>query len=408
MKKFFTKKIIAAFGCLCILLLFGFFNIHTAYPQLKELVTDSFAATEDFYAQLPTLITQIDTTINDQVYCKYDFIEAYGYIQKLLGKNEVNNFEVVKAKDGSLNYTYFTTGPNEVETLAERMTRLKNAAEETGSQVMYVMTPDKYIVGSTEYEQGIPYNYANETADLFLAALQENAVDTLDFRLLMKEAGIYSTDSFFKTDHHWKIETAFWAFTQLVDGLERQYSFEFPEKEYYTDLNNYNQIVYRDCYIGSMGRKEGILYSGAEDFTFIYPKFDTNFSFYAQGDTNDITAQGRFEQALCFTSLLTGEDPYDTTTDKFFTYMYGNPGFVEISNLNQSDGARVLFIKDSLMVPVASFFALGCSKVYMIDPRYYYGNIEDVINDYAFDYVIVSFSPQNLTEQFFPFYENAA
>ena len=79
-----------------------------------------------------------------------------------------------------------------------------------------------------------------------------------------------------------------------------------------------------------------------------------------------------------------------------------------MSNNNQPDGACVLFIKDSLMVPVASFFALGCSKVYMIDPRYYYGNIEDVIRDYAFDYIFVSFSPQNLTEQFFPFYETVS
>ncbi|OYP27883.1 hypothetical protein CG709_07140 [Lachnotalea glycerini] len=58
------------------------------------------------------------------------------------------------------------------------------------------------------------------------------------------------------------------------------------------------------------------------------------------------------------------------------------------------------------MVPVASFFSLGCSKVYMIDPRYYYGNIEKVISDYKFDYIFVSYTPQNLTEEFFQFYES--
>ncbi len=408
MKPFYTKKLITAIACMCLLLLLSFLNLKTAYPQLKAQVSAVFASSEDVSMQLPTLITDLDTTISEEVYHKYDFIEAYGYMQKLLGKNEINNFDVVKAKDGSLNYTYFTNGPNAVETLVERMTRLKLVAEDAGEKVIYVMTPDKFIVGSTKYERGIPYNYANETADNFLAALHEKGVDSLDFRLLMKEAGVYTSDSFFKTDHHWKIETAFWAFTQLVDELDRQYGFDFPDQEFFTDLSNYNQIVYPDSYIGSMGRKAGILYSGTEDFTFIYPKFDTNFSFYAQGSTTDITAQGRFEQALCFMSLLTGDDPYDTTTDKYFTYMYGNPGFVEISNNNQPDGACVLFIKDSLMVPVASFFALGCSKVYMIDPRYYYGNIEDVIRDYAFDYIFVSFSPQNLTEQFFPFYETVS
>ena len=408
MRSFFIKKRIAAIACICMLLLFAGLNLKTTLPQIRQQAAAALASSGDAGGGFSALVAEVEATISDQVYQKYAFIEAYGYLQKLLGKDEVNNFEVVKAKDGSLNYTYFTSGPNDVATLVARMERLKAAAEETGSKVQYVMTPDKYIDGETEYRTGIPYNYANETADNFLSALALAGVDTLDFRQLMQEAGVYKTDSFFKTDHHWKIETAFWAYTQFVDALDRQYDFDFPDSAYYTDLENYNQITYPDSYIGSMGRKEGILYSGVEDFTFIYPKFDTDFSFYAQGSDNDISVRGRFEEALCFMSMLTGEDPYDATTDKYFTYMFGNPGFVEITNYDQPDGARVLFIKDSLMVPLVSFFSLGCSKVYLIDPRYYYGNIEDVIRDYAFDYVFVSFSPQNLTEEFFPFYEDAA
>ncbi|MDD2190659.1 MAG: hypothetical protein PHE94_00565 [Eubacteriales bacterium] len=408
MKRFFIKKTVTAIVFIFILFTLSFLNLKTAYPTLEESVRDFLSNSGSKTEQFPTLVTNLSKTTSDEVFNKYYYIEAYGYMQKLLDKNEVNNFEVVKANDGSLNYTYFTTGPNNVDTLVERMERLEQAGTKAGSKVMYVMTPDKYIVGSTQYEKGIPYNYANETADNFLAALKEKNIDTLDFREQMKEDGIYSTDSFYKTDHHWKVETAFWAFTKFVDVLESKYDLEFPNKDLYTNLDNYNQIVYKDSYIGSMGRKEGILYSGAEDFTFIYPKFDTNFYFYARGGYKDITAQGRFEQAICFTSLLSGGDVYDAANDKYFTYMDGNPGFVEITNNNIQDGTRVLFIKDSLMVPVASFFALGCSKVYMIDPRYFYGNISDIIDQYKFDYIFTSFSPQNLTEEFFPFYENAS
>jgi len=409
MKRFFSKKIVTAILFLAVLFPLSLFNFKTAYGYLKQNVQTDFGTKKSHFSQVQTTVTDLNATINDKVYQKYKYIEMYGYIQELLDKKEINNFEVVKADDGSLHYTYFTSGTNPVDVIATRMERLNAAAKKAGSKVMYVMTPDKYIKGKTKFETGIPYNYANETADNFLKELQKNNVDTLDFRQLMKDDGKYTPDSFYKTDHHWKVQTAFWAYTKFVDELEKKYGFVFPNKEEYTNINNFNQITYKDSYMGSMARKEGKLYSGVEDFTFIYPKFDTNYYFYAQtGGASDLNTQGRFEQALTFNSLLSGGgDPYDAQNDKYFTYMDGNPGFVEINNFNEPKGAKVLFIKDSLMVPVASFFSLGCSKVYMVDPRYYAGNIDDLIKKYKFDYVFVSYTPQNLTEEFFPFYKDA-
>lgn len=406
MKRFFAKKEITAILFIGILFTLSFFNWRSAYATMKEHTVSYLASAGNKWENLSSFIMDVDNTIHEQVYQKYYYIEGYGYIQELLGKKEINNFEVVKAKDGTLHYTYFTSGPNQVTSLVERMERLKKAATKVGSEVIYVMTPDKYVTGVTEFERGIPYNYANETADNFLQELEKKEIDTIDFRKLMKEEKEFAPDSFYVSDHHWKVETAFWAFTKFVDVLEDNYGLVFPNKEEYTNLENYNQIVYEDSYIGSMGRKEGKLYSKVEDFTFIYPKFETNFYYYAQNGSRDVKAEGRFEQSLAFTSLLSGKgDIYDATNDKYFTYMNGNPGFVEVNNFNEPDGSKVLFIKDSLMVPVASFFALGCSKVYMIDPRYYSGNIGEVIDEYQFDYIFVSYTPQNLTEEFFPFYK---
>lgn len=409
MKRFFAKKIVTAFLFIAMLFTLSFLDLKIAYPTLKENLTTYWNGGGSKWESFSTLVTNLNSTVSDKVYQKYTYIEAYGYLQKLLDKKEINNFEVVKANDDSLYYTYFTTGSNNVDTLVQRMERMKEDSAKYGSKVMYVMTPDKYIKGKTEFEKGIPYNYANETADNFLTGLNNKGIDTLDFRELMKKDGIYTPDSFYKTDHHWKVQTAFWAFTKFVDTLENKYGMQFPNKALYTNLNNYNQVTYKDSYLGSMGRKEGILYSGAEDFTFIYPKFDTDFIFYAQNGSKEISANGRFEQAIAFPSMLSKKgDIYNAECDKYFTYMDGNPGFVEISNLNEPQGPKVLFIKDSLMVPVSSFFALGCSKVYMIDPRYYSGNIKDVIEKYKFNYIFVSYSPPNLTEEFFPFYKNGS
>jgi hypothetical protein len=186
-----------------------------AYPSLKNNLTKYCNANGNKWKSLSTLVANLSNTMSDAVFAKYTYIEAYGYLQKLLDKKEINNFEVVKADDGSLDYTYFTTGPNKVDTLVKRMERLQADAKKYGSQVLYVMTPDKYITGRTEFERGIPYNYANETADTFLTDLKNKGINTLDFRELMKEDGKYTEDSFYKTDHHWKVQTAFWAFTKI-------------------------------------------------------------------------------------------------------------------------------------------------------------------------------------------------
>lgn len=406
MKKFYIKKIVTAVLFLIIVFTFSFLNLKTSYKSLGSLISD-YKENDNKASEASTFISDIENTINEKVYGKYSFIETYGYLQKLMGKNEANNFEIVRAEDGSLHYTYFTNGPNPVDSIAKRMMKLKKAAESKGTKAVYIMTPDKYIVGQTEFPKGIPYNYANETADNFLKMLQKNGVDTIDYRELLKNDGMYNQDIFYKTDHHWTVETSFWAFTKLVDTLENKYGETFTNKELYTDINNYNQITYKDSYIGSIGRKVGKIYAGVEDYTFIFPKFDTSYSFYEQAGSQNINLEGKFENTIVFPGLLSGDlDEYDAVNDKYFSYMNGNPGYVEIINNNVDNGLKVLFIKDSLMVPVASFFSTCCSRVYMIDPRYYSGSIEDIVKQYDLDYVFVSFSPQNLTDEFFTFFKD--
>ena len=81
----------------------------------------------------------------------------------------------------------------------------------------------------------------------------------------------------------------------------------------------------------------------------------------------------------------------------------GNHGIVHVTNEDNRNGMKVMFIKDSYTVPLAAFLSTTVSDVYMIDPRYYDGDIAEYINDTDLDMVIVSFYPQNLTQEFFKF-----
>lgn len=395
-KSFLIKKEITGALFLAAVFGFGILNLRTAWPQAEEILKSG----EGYKA----IIENMDAALSDNVFRKYDFIEIYGYIQTLLNKDEFNNFEMVKDTDGKFHYTYFTNGSNDMVPLADRMARLNETVKSAGDgRLIYMMTPDKYIPGFTEFPSGIPYSYVNEGADELLELLKERKIDVFDFRERLEDSGLAYQDLFYTTDHHWTTQTCFWAFTEIAGYLE-SLGAVWKDKDFYTDPDNYNFLTYQDVYLGSMGRKAGMLYTGTEDFTLIYPKFDTDFYYYGVKGDEETRLQGRFENALLFKETLLEQDYFKPESDKFFTYLMGNIGYVEVTNNRApEDAPKVLFIKDSLMVPPAAFLASMCSKVYLLDPRYYNGDFNYAVESTDADYIIVSFDPQNLTEEFFAF-----
>lgn len=397
MERLLAKKRITAVLFLLFIFIYGGFNMKKEIPilveKIKEGKKEKVSASE--------MISDIEHTIDENVYARYTFIDAYGYIQKVLDKKEENAFEVVKDEQGKLHYTYFTGEMNPTKKLSGRMKNLKDSIADEDCKLIYLMPMDKYIEGYTTYATGIPYSMVNETADQFLGELEEADVDYIDFRDYLKDSGLDMQNVFFDTDHHWKIETVYWASNVFFEQLQEKYGENIPKEDYYADINNYNQITYEDCFLGSQGRKTGRYYAGADDFTLIYPKFKTDYVLESS-IMDDMKLTGRFEEALLATPVFRQTDtPYDT--DLYMSYMYGNQAYAHIENLDNTDGLNICFIKDSYAVPFAAFSSLRCHHVYLLDPRYYEGSMEDFINEHDLDYVVVMFSPEDLSEEFFTF-----
>lgn len=402
MERMFLKKRITAIIFILLIFTFFFQDLKQAYTPIKQaLKSENVVKTS-----LNDSINIIESTINDNTFEKYKFIEYYGYFQKLMCKNEESNFEVVKDNNGFLHYTFFAQQANPVYNLVKRTVAFKNGLKNKNTKLSYLMPPDKFIKGYTKLPYGIPYSYANETADSFLNLLKQNNVDTIDLRKNLNKSGIQPDQLFYKTDHHWKTETAFYEFGQVVNTFNTKYGLKLDPNGFYTNKQNYNFITYKDSYVGSMGRKTGITYSGVDDFTLIYPKFKTSYSFYSKTGTQESKIQGRFEDTLLTVSpLRTQKGTYALESDKYSSYLFGNQGIVHVVNNDNPNGPKILFIKDSVTVPLAAFLSTVCSDVYLVDPRYYQGNIPDYVNSLNLNYVFISFYPQDLTEDFFKFYE---
>lgn len=398
MEKLLKKKRITTIYFLGFIFIYGIVNAWKEVPILLESLQSDSWKEESASEKIDT----VETTIDENLYGRYGFIDAYGYIQKVLGKNEESNFEVVKDTEGKLHYTYFTS---EIVDTTEIAARVENFSTQIGedTQLVYVMPPDKYIEGHTTYPTGIPYSMENETADAFLEHLDEYEISYLDLRDSLSESGIDLSDAFFATDHHWKIETAFWAATEFCDYLNENYGENLDPDGFYADIENYNVVTYEDIFLGSMGRKTGRYYAGADDFSLIYPMFETSYVM-TNSYSDELVYTGRFEEALLATPVIRESDqPFDT--DMYQTYLYGNPAFAHIENMEQEDGIKICMIKDSFAVPFAAFTSLRCQTVDLIDPRYFEGDYVETIQSGGYDYVIIMVSPQNIVDEFFPFGE---
>lgn len=392
MKRYDLKKKVTMIIFLLFIGSFSLMNMRYAIPSFR--IIDSLSIKEN--------IVQTEAVMNDQVYLKYAFIEGYGYVQNVLYKNEANAFEVIKDKDDVLYLEKFEQAPRDMEEVAQRTIKMNEYLKNHDTNFMTIIMPDKYIRGKTTITEGYPYNYANETLDAYQERLLEHHVSTYDIRPLLETSTLTQDELFFKTDHHWRIETAFLAYQEFLDVFQHQYNVDLDPTGFYRNPDHYNFLTYPSLFLGSLGRKTGSSYAGSDDFTYIYPKYDTNFQMTWTLQDSTFTKTGRFEVALTNPSYLHHRGVFDAKSDTYSMYLDGNAAFTSISNLKDTNQIKVLFIKDSYALPFVAFFANHVKQVDLIDPRYFEGDLTEFMKQADYDYVFSALGVSTLQTQYLP------
>lgn len=75
------------------------------------------------------------------------------------------------------------------------------------------------------------------------------------------------------------------------------------------------------------------------------------------------------------------------TKDKYGIFMNGNHPLTEIRTLADSD-RKLLLVKDSYANCFVPFLTSQFREIVMVDPRYYYGNLEELLQQYGFTDVL--------------------
>ena len=160
--------------------------------------------------------------------------------------------------------------------------------------------------------------------------------------------------------------------------------------------------------LGSMGRKTGAVFSGLENFTAIWPRFEGSFYRECKAEEGqDLSVyEGGFTEALMNTKLLTEKN--DVYSDsQYSTYLNGLHIYEKIINNENPEGPSFFMIRDSYFSPVMAFMMPMCGRIdaiWSLEETHEL-DIESYVKEEQFDYIIREIYPYNIENKAFKFFK---
>ena len=327
------------------------------------------------------------------------WINLNGIFQKGMGKTGDLEKDWYLLKNGMLMYSQRKRTSEDLKTYANNVVVLSRYVEKHGKNFLYVQLPYK-VQGEEEYPAGVP-DYGNRNANGIMKTLLSKSVQTMDFRDIMKNQNIETAESFFKTDQHWKPETALWAAGELSKKLT-QVDSEWKDYPKYRNSNNYRMEYHSNLFLGAIGKKIGSAYAGKDDFNMPIPIFENTIRYRVPRQEDSIDRTGDFETAFIESNNLKN-DPFKVNT--YAAYCDGDHYKEKITNKKALNKRNILMIRDSFSCTLMPYFAFYTKNITTLDLRSYKSrSVYDYIRLHPeIDTVIVAYNPSSITETQYTF-----
>jgi hypothetical protein len=333
--------------------------------------------------------------------------EAHAFVQRFMGKNETNGFEILRDGEGFLEYGRLEAHSTETaRAYAGRLWRLQSLTEERGGKFLFVSPPPRhrrYEEGF--YAPGLPYPDLHAFYDAVFYHLHRYGVAGLDLRAEFERVGLPFEAQAFRTDDRPTAEAAFATFRAIVDALNRDFGAALDPNGFYGDIGHYKKATYAQSFLGVLGRRAGVAFGGLDDFTVLWPAFPSEY-------TLSIREEDGFEQTwadsgattLLWPSVLkaAAKARNPLRGDLYDVYLGGARLDARIRNLSAPKGApKLLLIHDGGGAPPAVLLAPLFREIRVVCPvasaetdaavRLY-----NRLSGFAPDYVIVESRAENL------------
>lgn len=329
---------------------------------------------------------EIESAYDENFYEKMSFINLNGLAHRFMGQRLMNG--TIKGSNGKLfldSDVEFELDKTVEDNNINDALSIMAAAKSEGAEILYVQRPMKYIEGKDKLPYGMNVEY-NLQYDYWCEKISEKGVNVVDLRKEMRK-----DLSFYKTDHHWTLESSFIAAGKIMDSISECSDNRIIYDKALFDHKNYALEEHRNAFLGSEGVKTGEYYAGKDDFNILKPLFETNLSYKHYIENKCVVDKaGDFSEAFLDKQILQDEEYYN----KYNACIYG--GYVEniIKNNNRGNGKKLLLISDSFARPMVMYLSLAFEETRYLDPQEgrYNDSYIDYIKDYKPDVVVMMYT----------------
>ena len=193
--------------------------------------------------------------------------------------------------------------------------------------------------------------------------------DSVEWIDVSTELNKHKTEKiYYKTDHHWTTLGAFYAFQAAAPslGIEGDLSGKYVS---HAVSNSFN---------GMLASKSGVNLGEKEQIDIYVP---------TEEDTDliiDYVDEGKRSTSLYDSSKLKEKDQYTV-------FLGGNSSLLDIRTVSTST-KRLLLVKDSFANSFIPFLTPYYREIVVVDPRYYSGTINDLMDSYRISEVLFLYS----------------
>lgn len=242
------------------------------------------------------------------------------------------------------------------EHLSENLDAIKNFTETYQDiPVTMILVPDAACVLSDR----LPWLASVEDQNQMISMAQQSLGDSVTWVDAASALNKHKREKiYYLTDHHWTSLGAFYTFQEAAPalGIEEDVSDKFLS---YTVSDSFN---------GVLASESGACLGTEEKIDIYVPR---------EGDDDVIV--NYVNESRRTTSL------YDSskleTKDQYGVFLGGNTSLIDIRTVSTSQ-KRLLVVKDSFANSFIPFLAPYYREIVVVDPRYYSGTIEDIMDAY--------------------------
>lgn len=250
--------------------------------------------------------------------------------------------------------------------LAANIKAIKSFSESQSKiPVRMMLVPDAANV----LNHSLPALAKPEDQTQMFSMVRKDLGDSVEWIDVSTELNKHKTEKiYYKTDHHWTTLGAFYAFQAAAQSLGIEGDL----------LGKYVSYTVSDSFNGMLASKSGVNLGEKEQIDIYVP---------TEEDTDlivDYVDEGKRSTSLYDSSKLKEKDQYTV-------FLGGNSSLLDIRTVSTST-KRLLLVKDSFANSFIPFLTPYYREIVVVDPRYYSGTINDLMDSYRISEVLFLYS----------------